>query len=306
MQLNTILLGLAWGAAACGAAPGPRLTVATYNVENYGLAGRLTAAGYLPNYPKPESEKAALRRVILALRPDVLALQEMGGPAYLRELQEDLRADGANYPSATELEAEDPARQVALLSQYPWRRVSGHRDLTFAYRGGTERVKRGLLEAIIATPLGDFTVFVVHLKSHLTEHPDDPEGAKRRVAEAAAVRACVLAEFPDPDAARFLILGDCNDGRRSAAVRRLETRGARVVAERLPAVDSRGESWTEYYRGADLYSILDHILVSPALLPAVAGGRAWIYDGPGVDQASDHRPVGVQLDLSLLSGRRRP
>jgi len=282
------------------------LTVATYNVENYGLANRRTADGYAPDYPKPESEKAALRRVIIALGPDVLALQEMGGPTYLRELQEDLRADGADYPAATELAAEDPARQVALLSKYPFRQVHGHRDLAFAYRGGTERVKRGLLEAVVATPQGDFTVFVVHLKSHLTERPDDPEGAQRRVAEAAAVRACVLAEFPEADSARFVILGDCNDGRRSAALRRLESRGARVIAERLPAVDSRGESWTEYYRGADLYSILDHILVSPALRPAVAGGHAWIYDGPGVDQASDHRPVAVQLDLSLLSGRRRP
>jgi len=149
--------------------------VATYNVENYGLANRRTADGYAPDYPKPESEKAALRRVIIALGPDVLALQEMGGPTYLRELQEDLRADGADYPAATELAAEDPARQVALLSKYPFRQVHGHRDLAFAYRGGTERVKRGLLEAVVATPQGDFTVFVVHLKSHLTERPDDPE-----------------------------------------------------------------------------------------------------------------------------------
>ena len=39
------------------------LTIATYNIENYGPANRMTEAGYRKDYPKPESEKAALRSV---------------------------------------------------------------------------------------------------------------------------------------------------------------------------------------------------------------------------------------------------
>jgi endonuclease/exonuclease/phosphatase family metal-dependent hydrolase len=42
---------------------------------------------------------------------------------------------------------------------------------------------------------------------------------------------------------------------------------------------------------------VDHVLVSPGLVSAVAGGRAQIYDGPGVREASDHRPVVVRLEL---------
>src|SRR3954462_10992853 len=58
------------------------LTVATYNIENYVPADRMTEAGYRKDYPKPESEKQALRTVIRALNADILVLQEMGASAY--------------------------------------------------------------------------------------------------------------------------------------------------------------------------------------------------------------------------------
>jgi endonuclease/exonuclease/phosphatase family metal-dependent hydrolase len=65
----------------------------------------------------------------------------------------------------------------------------------------------------------------------------------------------------------------------------------------LPAVDSRGEVWTHAYRREESYSRVDQILVSPGLLPFVRGAAARIYDGEGVPQASDHRPVMVVLNL---------
>ncbi len=281
------LLGLAAALRLLlAAAPAASLTVATYNVENYGPADRMTEAGYRSDYPKPEAEKSALRAVIRALGADVLALQEMGAAASLEELQGDLRAEGLDYGHAAWLEAADRDRHLALLSRRPLLAVRRHPDLAFAYRGCRERVKRGLLEAVVATPAGAVTIFVVHLKSRLTERPDDPQAADRRAAEAAAVRACVREEFPDSAAGRFIILGDCNDGARSAALRRLSG-----VAAPLEAADSRGECWTEFYRREESYARLDAILVSPALRPAVRGGRARIYDGPGVRAASDHRPV---------------
>jgi endonuclease/exonuclease/phosphatase family metal-dependent hydrolase len=266
------------------------LTVATYNVENYGPADRMTEAGYRRDYPKPEVEKAALRTVIRAIGADVLALQEMGSADALEELRRDLRAEGLDYGHAAFLEAADRDRHLALLSRRPFLAVRRHPDLSFAYRGGRERVKRGLLEAVVATPAGPLTIFVVHLKSRLTERADDPMAAERRVAEAAAVRACIRAEFPE--AGRFVVLGDCNDGARSAALRRLA-----AVASLLPATDTRGESWTEFYRWEGSYAELDHILVSSALKPAVRGGTARIYDGPGVTTASDHRPVLACLEF---------
>jgi endonuclease/exonuclease/phosphatase family metal-dependent hydrolase len=284
-------------ALSLGGAGAETLTVATYNVENYGSVDRMTAAGFRADYPKPEAEKAALRTVIRALGADLLALQEMGSAAALEELRRDLQAEGLDYPYAALLEAEDKERHVALLSRRPFLAVRRHADLAFAYRGGEERVKRGLLEAVVATPAGELTLFVVHLKSRLTEREDDPMAADRRVAEAAAVRACVRARFPDPSAGRFVILGDCNDGARSVTLRRLAAAGAKLLACRLPATDSRNEGWTELYRREGSYAALDHILVSPALVSAVRGGSARVYDGPGVEVASDHRPVVAVLQF---------
>ena len=73
-----------------------KLRVATYNVRNYLMTDRLVPGKlgdkliWRKNYPKPEIEKTALRRIIAKVDPDILALQEMGGAPYLKELQRDL------------------------------------------------------------------------------------------------------------------------------------------------------------------------------------------------------------------------
>ena len=299
-RLRTSVSGLAAallaGAAACAAAAGS-LTVATYNVENYVAAGRRVADGYRQAYPKPEAAKAALRAVIRALDADVLALQEMGPAGYLEELRRDLRAEGMDYPQAALAEAADADRHVAVLSRIPFRRVQTHAGLDFPYFGGRARVKRGVLEVVVAAGGGELTLFAVHLRSRFTERPDDLEAAAFRAGEAAAVRDLVLQRFPDPAAARFVILGDCNDTRNSRPLRLLTRRGGRVIALATNAADPRGENWTFRRSRDETYSRIDYILVSPGLASAVAGDGARVYDGPGVGEASDHRPVAVRLDL---------
>ena len=273
------------------------LTVATYNVENYGSANRMTEAGYRKDYPKPEVEKQALRAVIRGLDADVLVLQEVGGQAYLDELRRDLENEGMDYPQASLLEGNDPDRHVAVLSRRPFKAVMPHTALEFSYFGGKELVKRGLLEVTFATATGDLTLFGLHLKSRFTDRPDDPLSAVRRAGEATAIRDAVLARFPDPTDARFLILGDCNDGKTGKAVQRLLRRGKTEVAKLLPAADARGETWTHAYRKEETYSRVDHILVSPGLSASVRGGVAHIYGAAEAMGASDHRPVVVTLEL---------
>jgi endonuclease/exonuclease/phosphatase family metal-dependent hydrolase len=172
-----------------------------------------------------------------------------------------------------------------------------HTDLEFAYLGGREKVKRGLLEATVATSAGDLTIFAVHLKSRFTERPDDVLSTIRRTGEAAAIRDRVLKRFPLPSAARFIILGDCNDSKASKAIERLHERGKTVIAELLPANDSRGESWTHAFRREETYTRVDHLFVSPGLMASVVEGKAQIFDGEGVRQASDHRPVFTRLNI---------
>ena len=273
------------------------LTIATYNIENYGPANRMTEAGYRKDYPKPEAEKRSMRAVIRGLNADVLVLQEMGAQPYLDELRRDLKNEGLDYPHSALATAADADRHVALLSRRPLTGVSSHDDLEFTYFNAKEKVKRGLLEATISTAAGDVTIFALHLKSRFTERPDDPMSAIRRAGEATAIRDCVLKRFPAPDGARFVLLGDCNDGKSSKTLEHFEKRGKTAVAELLPAADSRGETWTHFYRREESYSRVDHIFVSPGLRPTVQGGVARIFDGEGVREASDHRPVVVTLVL---------
>lgn len=292
-----LLLALAAAFAAALPSPAAReaLRIATYNVENYLPADRMTAAGFRPVYPKPEREKAALRAVIREIAADVLVMQEMGPRAYLEELRRDLRAEGTDYPYTAWGRGADAERHLAILSRLPLETVRMHDDLAFPYLGARESVKRGLLEASVETAAGPVTIFTVHLKSRLTESDGDPASAIRRAAEAVAIRDRVLARFPDPAAARFVLLGDCNDGRNSRAVAALQKRGRVEIATLLPAADSRGESWTHAWRREDSYSRVDLILVSGGLLPSVFYGVSRIHDSTYVRSASDHRPVYIDI-----------
>lgn len=281
-----------------GPVAGETLRVATYNVENYGPANRMTEAGYRQEYPKPESEKRALRQVVRGLDADVLVLQEMGAQPYIDELRRDLRTEGVDYPHTALAAAADADRHIAILSRRPLLRVATHADLEFKYFGAMERVKRGLLEATVATVAGEVTIFGLHLKSRYTERPDDPLGALRRAGEAAAIRDRVLRRFPAPAEARFVVLGDCNDTRNSRPIAALQKRGKTEIAALLPAADSRGETWTYVYRREETYTRVDLVFVSPGLRASVQGEAARVYDGAGVREASDHRPVCVVLNLA--------
>ncbi len=291
-----VLFGVMVGALAL--ARGETLTLATYNIENYGPANRLTEAGYRKDYPKPEAEKQALRMVLKAINADVLVLQEMGGQTYLDELRRDLSAEGLVYAHAVLLAADDVDRHVALLSKRPPTATTQHTDLEMRYFGKKEMVKRGLLEVKLAVGDGELTIFALHLKSRYTDRPDDPLSSIRRAGEATAIRDRVLARVGDGGTARFIILGDCNDDKASKALTFLQQRGKTHIADLLPAADSRGESWTHAYRKNDAYTRVDHVLVSAALRPAVVGGAAHIYDGAGWHEASDHRAVTVTLELA--------
>ena len=243
-----------WLSLLPAAAIAETLRIATYNVENYGPANRMTEGGYRQDYPKPEAEKRALRQVIRGMNADVLVLQEMGGQPYLDELRRDLKAEGLDYPHAALASAADADRHLAMLSRRPLTAVTTHVDLEFKYFGTTERVKRGLLEATMATDAGAVTLFVLHLKSRFTERPDDPLSAIRRAAEATAIRDCVLRRFPVPADARFLILGDCNDNRASRAAAFLQKRGKTEISTLLPAADSRGDN-LNYWEFGDYLGI---------------------------------------------------
>jgi hypothetical protein len=91
MNLYRLLLVPLLGASLLRAET-PRFKVATYNVENYLVERSGTRA------PKPEAARRKVTETLASLRPDVVALQEIGPTNALIELQSRLRQAGLDLP----------------------------------------------------------------------------------------------------------------------------------------------------------------------------------------------------------------
>ena len=291
-HLLTVVLVLA------SSAWGENVRVATFNLRNYLSTDRLVEGVYRKDYPKPEREKEALYAVVRAVNPSILAVQEMGEKSYLLELQRDLRSIGVNFPHTVLLRGADPERHLAILSKRPFQTVARHDELTFSYFGAPERVKRGLLEVEFRNGGREWSLFNLHLKSRRTVRKDDPESRIRREKEARVIRNFIVKRFSGEPRRDFIILGDFNDTRGSAPIRRFLSVGSRTITEMIPAFDRRGEVWTYFYRKEDTYTRVDFILASPVMLPKVSGGQGRVVDLPEGNVASDHRMVYVDLDFS--------
>ena len=87
--------------------------VATYNVENY----LEVSNGSRP--AKSTEARAKVREGIIALKPDVIALEEIGGTNALLELQGSLKADGLELPYSELVSGADTNINVAVLSRLP-------------------------------------------------------------------------------------------------------------------------------------------------------------------------------------------
>ncbi len=272
------------------------LRLATYNVRNYNSIDRRIDGEFKPHWPKPESEKKALRAVILAAHPDILALEEIGGPAELAELTRDLAAQGLAYSYSALANGPDPDRHLAVLSRVPLAAIHPHDHVPFKLGGNNDEVRRGLLEIDIVTGGRPWALYVVHLKSRLTETADDPQSALEREAEARVVRDLVRKEQLLAEGALVAVLGDFNDSRDSAPLRRFTELNNQPLLKIAPTADSRGETWTSTFGRADEYDRSDYILFSPALA-ALQKGRGHIADLPASLAASDHRLVWVDLQF---------
>lgn len=293
------LLSVALPAVGFSAEPAEdSVRVATFNVDNYLVMDRLLDGGdWRPDYPKPESEKRMVRRILAMVDADVVALQELGPRPFLEELRADLRSGGTDYPHAFHMRGEDEERHLAVLSKIEPLEVVRHTDLDFKYLDGRERVKRGMLELVFpgADGAGRWRLFVVHLKSRWTEHDADPEAALRRRREARACRNRILERVADETSPEYLVAGDFNDHPASSTVRRFLRKGDRRIGRLVPAYDSNAEVWTYFYRKHQVYSRVDGFVASPALAPRIRGGEGRIADPADALEASDHRLVFLDL-----------
>ena len=290
--ISLILAQFFWAAAFAD------LRIATYNLNNYLMMGRLVEGHWRPNYPKPEREKDAVRQIILETNPDVLALQEIGTVEFLEELRADLATVGLHYDYAVHLDGPDPDRHIALLSKVSPVEVVKHTHLKFKYLDRLEQVKRGMLEVIFEMPNGDqFKLFVLHLKSKYAEDKEDPESQLRRTREAEACRNRIIERTFNLNMDKFMVVGDFNDSPSSSTLRRFYRRGDLKIGKLVPAADRDGEFWTYFHEKQAQYSLVDGFVASADLFPGILGDCGHIVDTPEALEGSDHRMVYLDLKV---------
>ncbi len=271
--------------------------VATFNIENYLAA----PSGNRP--AKPAAAQAKVRESILAIKPDVLALQEVGSTNVLLDLQAGLKAAGLDLPYWDEIAGHDTNIHISILSRFQIGARRPHTNENFLLEGRRLEVSRGFEELDFqVNPKYKFTLIAAHLKSRVPSALGDEE--EWRYQEAVALRRVIddsLARDPDE---KLIVLGDFNDVKDSKPVRAIMGRGRTRLFDTRPAErngddpstapkghETRNITWTHYYAKEDVYSRIDYILISRGMEHQWLPAETYVLSLPNWGVASDHRPV---------------
>ncbi|MGV3531473.1 MAG: endonuclease/exonuclease/phosphatase family protein [Chthoniobacteraceae bacterium] len=300
MKLRALLLAcLAFATPAL--AQTREVVVATYNVQNY-VGEVRDGPRSLRSKAKPPEAVAALVRIIAEINPDILGLCEMGDPDQFADFQVKLREAGLGYTASAYVEGADTVRHLALLSRFPIASHDSRSDVRYLLNGVEERVQRGFLDVTVqVNPDYQLRLVGAHLKSKLAA----PEGESlMRRHEAQLLRKHIERILAADPQVNLLLFGDFNDQRNEPAIQEIMgTRGTAAHLVDLPAQDAVGDRWTHYWKVADVYSRLDYLFASPALIREVSKEKTLIYRGPDWLTASDHRPVYTSIQPVNLAPR---
>jgi endonuclease/exonuclease/phosphatase family metal-dependent hydrolase len=299
------LLAFVWAAADAAQPQTHTFRVAAYNVETY-----LDQPTATRREVKSAAAKAKVRESILAMQPDVLALEEMGTTNALLELRASLKAGGLDFPDWEWVEGFDTNIHVAVLSRFPIIIRHPHTNDAFLLDGRRFRVSRGFAEVGIQVATNfTFTLIGVHLKSR--RPVPDADEADLRLEEAKVLRHIIDQHFQANPKVNLVVLGDFNDVPNSPSTRAVMGRGKFRLFDTRPAegngddrVDPgnhhppRTIAWTHFYGVDDTYSRIDYILLSPAMK------QHWLEEGTYIPRianwgiGSDHRPVLASFDVA--------
>lgn len=271
--------------------------VATYNLNNY-----LDAATE-SRRAKPEEAKAKVRESILAMKPDVLAVEEMGTLSALQELRESLKAEGLDLPYWEHVSGYDTNIHIAILSKFPFASVRPQTNDFFLLNGRRFRVSRGFAEVDVQVNTNySFTLIAAHLKSKRAIAAADE--AELRYEEAKILREKIDGVFATNPNVNLIVLGDLNDYKNANSTKEVIGRGKHKLVDTRPAerngdspaspprlLDSPNITWTHHYVLEDVYSRMDYILLSPGMAREWMVNETYVLALPNWGKGSDHRPV---------------
>jgi endonuclease/exonuclease/phosphatase family metal-dependent hydrolase len=292
-----LLLGPWWVSAATP----EKITFCAYNLRNYVRMERYAKGKIEPDLPKPEKEIAAVVKFLTDIKPDVLGVSEIGQEQELLDLQSRLKAAGLDLPNTEHCHGGDPVRRIALLTRFPIKRRNSQTDLRYQIGDQIFPVQRGFLDVVVEPREGFEMHFIgVHLKSKRPV-PEADQALMRRN-EAHLLREHldkIFAEHPDE---RLLVYGDCNEDAHEEPIKEIAGTGKTVgVLHQIHVHDERGETWTHYWKDADLYSRLDYFFTSQIMGRLIDHKASRIYDVPDYYTGSDHRPIVARINLRTTS-----
>ncbi len=303
-----------------------RLRVATFNLKNLFDS---------EDDPTTRDERSTLGPRQLARKLDKLAqviVTELGAPALVvvQELENQAvgqalaervsRLSGRSY----RLDSLDAGDRRGIEVGVLWDAARLELEELFLLdreRAGRKVPGRPPLVARFRVGGGRLTVVGVHLVSRLGDdplfgarQPPRRSSEKRRHAQARALRAFVERELGRAPRAALVVAGDFNDFPFPEPDEGVDpvTRVAGVAPPRLENVALRippPRRYSYIHRGNA--QLIDHILVSPALVPCVRGAYVAHVNADYPEalakrrgtplRASDHDPLAVDLELACLA-----
>jgi endonuclease/exonuclease/phosphatase family metal-dependent hydrolase len=299
--------------------------VATWNLENLYLPGGEFGPRDDAAY---QAKLDALASEIVAMQPDVLAVQEVGDPAALDDLTE--RVGGTWHVALSTLQ-DDRGIRVGFIARLPIEETSEFRrfpdPLAAVQVEDDGETAREMGRGGLAVRAGGIELVTCHLKSKLLSFPggrfnphDEGERARyaayalyRRAGEAVTVRAHADTLLPGS----VVVLGDLNDEVQAATTQvllgppgseigtpgfdRPDAGDARRLWNLAPLIPA-DRRYSRIYRGRR--ELIDHVLVSHPLVGKVVrvdtstSALRSITEEPSErrdEPGSDHSPVVVEL-----------
>lgn len=267
-----------------------------YNLKNYLAMERRVNGEIVVNAPKPETEIRHIIDGLNTIKPDILAVCEMGSPGYLEDFQFRLKKSGLNYPHTEMVQAAGGFdRNLALLSRFPIVSSDSRNNYTYRINGDALSFQRGILDASIRiNEKYQIRCVVLHLKSK--REIAEANQLEMRLQEALLARKHIDRILQATPESNLIVIGDLNDNRQEPPIKTLQGFfGGNGYLSSLNLSDQFGFRWTHYWEFADVYSRFDYALLSRGIFPEVDPKQSRIHHWSNWNAASDHRPLIISI-----------